>query len=546
MNLIVDETPSDVSSESGNNVGKTTVLRLVNYCFGADGKKIYSDPEFADKQDPAVRPFLEDNNVIIEIRIAKDLHLDEESDIVIERNFLKRGSKAGAKIQRLNGTDYSDSEFARALKEALFNSSVSKPTVKQIVAKNIREGSIRTENALRVLDPYTKPVEYEALFLFLLGIPVEGMPEKQQLEDQARIETTLIRRLNKDASESEIDQALLVIERRINDLEQQRNSLNVNPEYQKDLAALDSARRRIVQLSTQLGAMELRQQLLTDSINEIGKEHSDVSAEVVEQLYREANTLIPGLQRTFAETLAFHNRMIAERVAFLRRELPDLVAAITQMQTALGHEKSEESRLASRVAISDSYDMIEKISGSLFEAYRQKGQYEESRKIRHHAQTALDKVNSELRLINDGIDANKKLVEQRIAEFNEIFARLSFGVYGESFILSSNWTKGTLNLGISSVGDNPGTGKKLGQIAIFDLSYIIFADSQEIPCFHFVMQDRMENVHGNQLRTLGEIIKESNCQYIVTILRDKLPTQVLADSTVILTLSQHEKLFKLM
>lgn len=42
INLIVDETPINSSQQTtGNNVGKTTVLRLIDYCFGADGKNIY-------------------------------------------------------------------------------------------------------------------------------------------------------------------------------------------------------------------------------------------------------------------------------------------------------------------------------------------------------------------------------------------------------------------------------------------------------------------------------------------------------------------------
>ena len=39
LNLIVDETPSG-NEETGNNVGKTTVLRLIDFCFGMDGSKI--------------------------------------------------------------------------------------------------------------------------------------------------------------------------------------------------------------------------------------------------------------------------------------------------------------------------------------------------------------------------------------------------------------------------------------------------------------------------------------------------------------------------
>ena len=42
INLIVDESIEQIT---GNNVGKTTVLRLIDYCLGGDAKDIYVDPE---------------------------------------------------------------------------------------------------------------------------------------------------------------------------------------------------------------------------------------------------------------------------------------------------------------------------------------------------------------------------------------------------------------------------------------------------------------------------------------------------------------------
>ena len=37
INLIVDETTTSDRTESGNNVGKTTVLRLIDFCLGGGG-----------------------------------------------------------------------------------------------------------------------------------------------------------------------------------------------------------------------------------------------------------------------------------------------------------------------------------------------------------------------------------------------------------------------------------------------------------------------------------------------------------------------------
>ncbi len=47
LNLIIDETPIVSGKETGNNVGKTTVLKLVDFCLGATAKGIYTDPETA-------------------------------------------------------------------------------------------------------------------------------------------------------------------------------------------------------------------------------------------------------------------------------------------------------------------------------------------------------------------------------------------------------------------------------------------------------------------------------------------------------------------
>ena len=42
INLIVDETGNQ---PTGNSVGKTTVLKLIDFCLGAEAKGIYLDPE---------------------------------------------------------------------------------------------------------------------------------------------------------------------------------------------------------------------------------------------------------------------------------------------------------------------------------------------------------------------------------------------------------------------------------------------------------------------------------------------------------------------
>ncbi len=100
-------------------------------------------------------------------------------------------------------------------------------------------------------------------------------------------------------------------------------------------------------------------------------------------------------------------------------------------------------------------------------------------------------------------------------------------------------------LNISSITGNLGTGKKKGQMASFDLAYIQSSDYANIDCLHFILQDQMENVHDNHISNLmTEIISEVRCQYIMPLLKDKLPDDIDIKTLTVLTLSQNDKLFR--
>ena len=88
LNLIVDNTPVKSNRiQTGNNVGKTTVLKLVDVCFGANPKIVYQDPEDKNKEYLTVRNYLLKNNISISLELV-DSFENPITSIVIERNFL--------------------------------------------------------------------------------------------------------------------------------------------------------------------------------------------------------------------------------------------------------------------------------------------------------------------------------------------------------------------------------------------------------------------------------------------------------------------------
>ena len=64
INLIVDDTPALEIKATGNNVGKTTVLQLIDFCLGANAKGIYSDPENKRNEDLKVKNYLIDKRLL--------------------------------------------------------------------------------------------------------------------------------------------------------------------------------------------------------------------------------------------------------------------------------------------------------------------------------------------------------------------------------------------------------------------------------------------------------------------------------------------------
>ena len=135
LNLIVDETPSG-NEETGNNVGKTTVLRLIDFCFGMDGSKIYSATEGTKVINEDVKNFLINTEVMITLCLTDGFSANAK-DVIVRRNFLS-GKR---NLMEINGQKVDKKSFETELQKALWNVETSKPSFRQIISHNFRRGT---------------------------------------------------------------------------------------------------------------------------------------------------------------------------------------------------------------------------------------------------------------------------------------------------------------------------------------------------------------------------------------------------------------------
>lgn len=544
LNLIVDETPENTTG-TGNNVGKTTVLRLIDYCLGGDVDGIYRNPEDKHESYALVKDFLIGNNVIVTLILVDDLDTPSKK-VVIERDF-KTGRSS---LIRINGKDVTRKDFVAELESAIFPEvKTETPSFRQIIAHNIRIDNLRLENTLKTLT-MGKNEEYEALYLFMFGCPNDSAARKTQLAQELDTEKKYKRRMERNRSKNEYKAALSVIESDIEKLIERKDNLNINENLQLDINSLNALRAQINKVTSRTSLLSLRRELINETVESFDKQNFGEDVVQLEMIYKQASAYVPKMQRTFKELVDFHNTMLENKKAFVAQELPTIQEEIESLSVELERLKEKETVMAEKVLKSDTYEELEVIIVQLSELSRRKGEFESYISQIESAEKAIKVKCEEMKKIDDGLftaDFAQRLETQR-DKFNKIFSEVSHEIYDEQYIISyevdTQKGKQLYKFHITDVA-NFSSGKKQGEISCFDIAYTVFADQESIPCLHFILNDKKELVHGNQLNKFAEAVNKYNVQFVCSMLYDKLPPVLRKDEHVVVRLSQDSKLFRI-
>lgn len=544
LNLIVDETPEKTTG-TGNNVGKTTVLRLIDYCLGGDVDGIYRNPEDKHESYALVKDFLTGNNVIVTLILVDDLDTPLKK-VEIERDF-KTGR--GSRI-RINGRDITRKDFVAELESAIFPEvKAETPSFRQIIAHNIRIDNLRLENTLKTLT-MGKNEEYEALYLFMFGCPNDSAARKTLLAQELDTEKKYKRRMERNRSKNEYKAALSVIESDIEKLVERKDNLNINENLQLDINSLNALRAEINKVTSRTSLLSLRRELINETVESFDKQNFGEDVVQLEMIYKQASAYVPKMQRTFKELVDFHNTMLENKKAFVAQELPSIQEEIESLSVELERLQEKETVMAEKVLKSDTYEELESIIVQLSELSRRKGEFESYVSQIETAEKAIKEKCEEMKKIDDGLfteDFARRLEAQR-DKFNKIFSEVSHEIYDEQYIISydvyNQKGKQLYKFHITDVA-NFSSGKKQGEISCFDIAYTVFADQEGIPCLHFILNDKKELVHGNQLNKFAEAVNKYNVQFVCSMLYDKLPPVLRKDEHVVVRLSQDSKLFRI-
>ena len=545
LNLIVDDT-REGTEMTGNNVGKTTVLRLIDYCLGAKDTPIYTASD--GSQNQIVKDFLVETEAIVELCLVSTFAEDKAHTVIVRRNFLKR-AKA---LNQVNGKNHLPRDYQDALQMAMWGVNTSSPNFEQIISHSIRINNTKHEQPLLTMGK-GKEAMYEALCLYLFGLYEDFYGAKQELRKKISKELSFKKRLEKENAtlrslkthKNRVDEA---IKRMI----EKKEALNVNPDFEADLEKQVQIKRELTRLAMRQNNLELRYRLVNDAVNEMQVINVKADKDEVKAIYVQAKAFGAELHRTFSELLQFHKDMLVEKANFVRSELPELNKALDQCYKEIDDVRKEEYALEKKLKLSVSFETYEKINEELFKQIQEQGRLQAGIDQLEKVTEVIAEKEKELKKIDDSLFTPEytKKIDDRLDEFNDFFSAVSQKMYGQDFTIgqekvTSKDGKPCYKFRIDENG-NFSEGVKKGEGTCFDLAYVSFADKMDIPVLHFLLNDKEELIHDNQLMKIAEIVEEQkNVQYVATILRDKLPEDLTAEKYIVQKLSKQDRLFKI-
>lgn len=540
LSLIVDNT-TDISNESGNNVGKTTVIKIIDLCLGAKSvRELYYDSD-TKSENEEIKKFLS------VYKVQAELILNDENG---EKTFIYRDLFLNGK-RYIGNEPYIEEAFNNELKKIIFKSSEKHPTYRQLMSKFIRVSNSSAESMIKFLPGVVTNDTYDAMYSYLFKIlGNELVSKKNVLSTQLADCQKTINMLEKHESISSISvlkQKKELIEQELLDYYSKRSKVSYIEMYKEELDRKRKLTSRIIELEEQIQLLDFETTTINESINKLASEKSNINIRLLEMIYKEAKIYMPEMQKKFEDVVVFHNEMIQNRIDFIYKQLNSKEEKLLHLSKELDLLLDEKKKITVEILDEGLLDELNLLNKKIEELTLKKGEILQSIKLLENQESIKNALIIKIQEIEAKYDENE--IQKKMRVFNNIFSTYCEKLYGEKYLLAynNNWKiEKRFPITVASFGGNVGTGKKKAVIVAFDLAYMKYAEEMHISAPQFVIHDKLENTHINQLKTIFELCKGINGQYIIPILReriDKVEVEFIEQAKV-LELSSDDKFFR--
>lgn len=541
LSLIIDNTPENLR-ESGNSVGKSTAIKIIDLCLGAKSvRELYYDPD-TRSENIEVRDFLKENKIQAELVLIDE----NKKEYSIKRDLFRNGKKF------IFDEPLNEQEFWDKLKKIIFNLNEPRPTFRQLMPKFVRVDNTAEERMIKFLPGVNGNDVYDTIYCFLFQIYNEKLlSQKSELNQKLTDCNKTIQTLEKSksiTSMSLLKQSLEIINLDLEDLYDKRKKLSYMDEYREELDTKRKLTLRINDIQEKMELIEFEIENIQNSILDLSKEKSEIDIQTLKMIYRQAESFIPLLQKSFEDMVVFHNSMIQNRIDFIQKQLDDKKDLLKQYSEQLQKILVQKEQITIESLDEGLLDELNMLNRKIEDLLLKKGEINQSIQLLEEQDTIRQNLNKELSQVEQQMETGG--IEEKIKKFNTLFSDYCDKLYGEKYLLAydENWKpEKKFPVSIAALGGNVGTGKKKAVIVAYDLAYMQYSIQMGIKVPQFVIHDKMENTHINQIKTIFEICNSIDGQYIIPILRERIDKidQKLIEKSKVLELSTKDKFFRI-
>lgn len=538
LNLIINEDKED----RWNNVGKTTVLRCIDYCLWSDGTSLYEDKE-QKSNNMVVWSFLSDNDVCFE------LHTEwrKNEQFVFKRFFWNNSSSC-----IINDEVFTLTEYREQLNNIFFSNNSWKPTFRMLIHKFIRDTDHTMANILRFWDSSTADKEYERIHLFLFGFSdletlngkISCVNDIKKLDDKIKVfrQTTGIK------SDSELKQSIAIYDNKINQLTELIDKSQVYDGIEKIILELKDISNRASILRQNISALEIDISLNQKSKTKLIKELKTIDVNYIKSIYEQAEIFLPKIDKTFEEVIEFHEKTVKNRLNLIENSIDQHYKKLEVFKPeyhTLLTKQQELYKVVNNKDYNTELDVLkEKLNILNQEKWWLKNNLEIFQSLFRNLEDLKKRYDTIIKIYKESLLS----VETNLSIFNSYFSERSESIYGIPLIVFLEENNSVIKFKTKNSLGNDWTWEKKSQIAVFDFAYSKFLDEIDAIWPRFILHDNIEWKDPHHLKAIFNLANVFGGQYIVPVLKDKLKT-VLSDEEIekfkVISLSVNDKFFRI-
>jgi len=542
MNIITNE------EEDGNHIGKSTALRVINFCLGSGGESIWEDPDSKTTSD-VIRNYVTSGRVIFVLNISvknKPYCIKRKIKIVEQktREILK-------KYSWIDDIEYDTNKKFQAALAPILGFSIESPTYSSIKNRFVRIDKTTSNKTYRYLNVNTPDSSYISYYSYLLGFAGhDDLSREIQLSKEKEERELRVSVLLNGKPEQDYKDRLKSIDDEIEILNQKEEAYDFKDAQNSGIKRLKQQRILIANSTSDIARLEIRINYAKRTIDNYLSKKSDMDIDMIESIYEEAKAIVPNLSKTLHDVISFHDSIIKKKSDYVSQQLSKYELEIENIQavlnTLLNNEKDLIKAISSQSHLGG-FIVIEK-------------ELQDRREERGRTSIIIDEISvetKEINRLNDEITSlrsnNKEHLDQLKANveiFNKgckEFTRALFKNFALSINVDTRIATNELEFSIVNQDKVAGDGEPRAAALAFDMAFVEYANKTNANLPRFTLQDHLEAVDQDKLATLSHLANKHKTQVVMAILSDKLQSldKKFIDKNTVLWLKQSDKFFKL-